>query len=97
MRLSQPAVAVLTALDIALFQPGATGDVRELVGLIHLYAASRGCPQKMPSANGVRSSATVCIERAIAARRKTSCSAVRTAVKRTGLPVRRRLNVMLRS
>src|SRR5438876_5883550 len=97
MGLSQPAAADFTAADIAFFEPAPWRDVRELVGLIHLYTASRGAPQKMPSASDVRSSATVCIERAIAARRKTSCSAVMTAVKRTGLPVSRKLNVMLRS
>src|SRR5437879_437984 len=98
MGLSQLAAAVLATSHIALLEPGAIGDVRELVCLIfHFYAASSGWPQKMPSASGVRSSATVCIARAIAATRNRSWSAVRTEVKRTGLPVSRRTNVMLRS
>src|SRR5437899_2379663 len=97
MGLPQPAAAVLPTTNIAFLNPASRRNVGEPVGLIHLYAASRGAPQKTPADSGVRSSANVCIERAIAPKRKRSCSAVRTAVKRTGLPVRRRLNVMLRS
>src|SRR5439155_6948119 len=97
MGFSQPAAAVFTTADVPLFQPRAIRDVGKLVSLIHLYAASRGWPQKMPSPSRVRSSLTASSDRAIAAKTNTSCSAVRTEVQRTGLPVKSRLSVMLRS
>ena len=77
MQLVSPTSAGLAASDVALFQPGTFRHPGQVVVLFHhAVTGSRGAPQKIPFASGVLSSAVASIERAIAASKKTRCSAV---------------------